>query len=1063
MAFNSLNRIFHRLSTDDCFGWIVRRRVFVLVVIGALTLFFLSAIPRLVFNTSIYDMVIEDIDETRQYQAFKEVFGSEEIIRVVISCRDVFGAAAFRQISLVAETLRRIEGVRRTISLPDIKKAVDLSGTWSLETFRNRVADVPLLRNNLLSDDHGTTLVTLVLADGADHDRVIARVQQTIDRAGTDLALYQMGMPVISQALAVFTERDFFRLPPITFLVVALILFLLFRNGRDVLLPLACVSLALVWTLGFIAMTGLALSILTMIVPVFLIAVGTAYCLHIVSEYRHRTVRAPSPEAATLATFRTIAFPTVLAAGTTVLGLGSLFVSRIVAIKTFALFACGGMTSFVVIVLTFLPAALSLMPLRKPEKRAGRRPPTIVQRLIDVIVSLNLDHRRITLPLFAALVLVCIIGMLRLKVETNPVGYFRQDAQVRRHFDDIHQRLSGSFPVNVMMTHGEEDYFQRIEAIEALQRFQTFAQTLPGVDKAVSFSEYLKLVNYASNRYEPADYRLPTESFEVRMLVNSYRMMLGQDMLDAFMAPDFSRTNIVLFTNIASSGDFLRLRDRIMDHVRTGYPHEIAWDVTGFGIVISASSQQLTNGQIKSLSLTMAMVFAVMFMLFLSWKVALIAIAPNLFPIVVNFGIMGWLGIELSMATSLIASVAIGLAVDDTIHYLVRFNREFKTDLDPQRALRTTLNHMGRPIIFTSVTIGVGFAILIVSGFKPTAVFGAMMAITMFSALVGDLILLPSLMQYVELVTLWDLARIRMGKDPGLEIPLFHGLSRTEMHSILMAGTLKKVTAGQVLFQKGDPSDTMYAVISGRFEIIDFETSDGPGVSHGIQKHINFARKGDILGELGLLRSAPRSATVVATDAGELLPVNWNVIRRLQWLYPPTALKFFNNLLTILCDRVENLTHCIANESLVDDLTRLCNRKGFCGILEREVRRAARTGQPLTLCRIDVEFENNHHRNKNNVLRQLGTALAGCIRGGDTLSRIDTRQFVLLITDSADGDHGAVLKRIRQAANRIRRADAGEKPFSIHLSTTTVPHEPATDGDQILECTLACFESRSHD
>jgi GGDEF domain-containing protein len=456
----------------------------------------------------------------------------------------------------------------------------------------------------------------------------------------------------------------------------------------------------------------------------------------------------------------------------------------------------------------------------------------------------------------------------------------------------------------------------------------------------------------------------------------------------------------------------------------------------------------------------MAMIFGIMFMLFLSYKVGLIAIMPNLFPIVVNFGIMGWLGIELSMATSLIASVAIGLAVDDTIHYLVRFNREFKTDLDEKRALRTTLSTWAPDHLHHRDHRYRIFHPDRSPGFKPTAIFGAMMVITMFAALVGDLILLPSLMQRVELVTLWDLVRIRMGTDPGLEIPLFHGLSRTEMHSILMAGTLRQVTAGQVLFQKGDPSDTMYAVISGRFEIVDFESGGDHDGSHGIQKHINFAGKGDILGELGLLRSAPRSATVVATDAGELLPVNWNVIRRLQWLYPPTALKFFNNLLTILCDRVENLTHCIANESQVDDLTRLCNRKGFCGILEREVSRAARTGQPLTLCRIDVNFE-DHQSSKNNVvLRQLGAALAGCIRGGDTLSRIDTRQFVLLITDSTDGNHGAVLKRIQAAADRIR-AEAGDKVFSIDLSTATVPRESATEGDRILECTLSCFEAQT--
>jgi predicted RND superfamily exporter protein len=377
--------------------------------------------------------------------------------------------------------------------------------------------------------------------------------------------------------------------------VVALILFLLFRNGRDVLLPLASVSLALIWTLGFIAMTGLALSILTMIVPVFLIAVGTAYCLHIVSEYRHQSIRNPSPETATLATFSTIAFPTVLAAGTTILGLGSLFVSRIFAIKTFALFACGGMVSFVVIILTFLPATLSLMPLPRPAGGVGKQRPTLVQRLIDAIVSLNLDHRRVTLPLFAALILVCIFGMLRLEVETNPVDYFRKDAQVRRHFDDIHQRL------------------------------------------------------------------------------------------------------------------------------------------TGFGVVISASSQQLTIGQVKSLSITMVVIFGIMLVLFLSYKVGLVAIIPNFFPIVVNFGIMGWLGIELSMATSLIASVAIGLAVDDTIHYMVRFNREFRIDLNEKRALETTLSHIGRPIIYTTVTIGIGFSILMFSSFSPTAVFGAMMVITMFS------------------------------------------------------------------------------------------------------------------------------------------------------------------------------------------------------------------------------------------------------------------------------------------------------------------------------------------
>jgi hypothetical protein len=149
-----------------------------------------------------------------------------------------------------------------------------------------------------------------------------------------------------------------------------------------------------------------------------------------------------------------------------------------------------------------------------------------------------------------------------------------------------------------------------------------------------------------------------------------------------------------------------------------------------------------------------------MFLMFLSAKVGLIAILPNCFPIIMNFGLMGWLGIKLSMVTSLIASVAIGLAVDDTIHYLYRYNREFKKDLDKDRALRATIQQVGKPIVFTTLTISIGFFILIFSSFKPTAVFGLLMVITMFSALAGDLIILPALMRHVELVTAWDLMKL---------------------------------------------------------------------------------------------------------------------------------------------------------------------------------------------------------------------------------------------------------------------------------------------------------------
>jgi signal transduction histidine kinase len=175
--------------------------------------------------------------------------------------------------------------------------------------------------------------------------------------------------------------------------------------------------------------------------------------------------------------------------------------------------------------------------------------------------------------------------------------------------------------------------------------------------------------------------------------------------------------------------------------------------------------------------------------------VGVIAIVPNIFPILVNFGLMGWLGIPLSAATALIASVVIGLAVDDTIHYLVRYNKEFKKDLDKDRAMADTLRRVGRPIIFTSVTIGLGFAPLTFSHFQPTALFGLLMMLTMGAAMIGDLILLPSLLRHVELVTAWDLLRLMPnvgGMPPGLAHELNQPLNAIKLGNEFLRLLLKK-------------------------------------------------------------------------------------------------------------------------------------------------------------------------------------------------------------------------------------------------------------------------------
>jgi len=754
----------------------VRHPVAVIVAICIITVIAGWRIPSIPFSTSIYDLVIEDISAAADYQAFQKTFGSDDIIRVVAKGENVFDPGFFKTVENLSDTASRISGVRRVISLATIKNDIDPGNLWSMDKFSVVLSSAGLFKKNFFSSDNKTTALTLVIEKGADENHVVNEVNRMIAEAAEDIPLYQIGMPTVSQALAEYTKNDLTAILPLSLLAIIIILYLIFNHFRLLALPVICVITAMVWTFGLMSWAGIAVSALTMIVPVFIIAVGTAYALHICSKFVTSAKEASGSREAVMSTFKEMTLPTILAVLTTSIGIGSIYIHRITAIKEFALFSVVGMISMLIVLLTLMPSLMVFIPIDSLKNRNNRLP-AYTDRLVRRIIRIDLTYQRFIFYFSAVFALVCIAGVFHIRIETNPVDYFKKDTDVSTNFHDIYKDLSGSFPVNVVMENKQEYYFENPDHIVEIARLQEFLETLPGVDKTVSFADYMKLVNYSMNQFDPKFYRLPEESWEVSMLINNYKIMLGNDVLKSFMDELFSKANILLFTHISSSSKFLETKIKIQDHVATHFSGDTLFTITGLGMAISESSNHLVEGQIKSLALTIILVFSTMFILFLSGKVGIAAVVTNFFPVIVTFGIMGWFGIELNMATALIAGIAIGLAVDDTIHYLVRYNREFKKDLDKDRALRDTLIHTGRPIVYTTLTIGVGFSILLISNFSLTAVFGFLMIITLVAALIGDLVILPSLMLHIELVTAWDLLKL-MPAPGGISPDMAHELNQ---------------------------------------------------------------------------------------------------------------------------------------------------------------------------------------------------------------------------------------------------------------------------------------------
>ncbi len=556
---------------ESWFRYIVHHPIQVIILVSFVTLIFAIQIPSLRVQTSIYDLVIEDLPETSHYNAFKEEFGSEEVILVVAKAGGIFEADTFQEIEDLAQKFSKIEGVRRVVSLPGIKKAMDITSKWTLSDFEKAISPVDLLQRTVISEDKKTTVISLVLSDVRDKDRVINAVEDLISQHKEGLPLYQIGMPIVSKALGDFTRQDFVRLPAITFALIAVLLFLFLKNLRGILIPAGSVLIGLVWTFGLMAWSRTPLSMLTMIVPIFLIAVGTAYCMYIFPEYVAASKECDSPREASVRCFLRLGFPTSLAVITTTIGLGSLLVNKITAIRQFAVFSCFGILSMLIILLTFLPAVMALLPISRQEGQRNATEKGLLDRVLSGIIHIDIHHQKIALPLMGLATLIGIIGITRINVETNPVDFFKKDTSVARNFNDIYQDMSGSFPVNVTLDSHEGDYFEEPGHLEKIERLQGFLSSLEGVDKTISFVDYLKLVNYATNGYKRESYAIPEEAFEVRMLVNSYKTMLGQGVLKTFMNHDFSKANIMLQTHISSSKDFLAAQRKIEAYLEKNF------------------------------------------------------------------------------------------------------------------------------------------------------------------------------------------------------------------------------------------------------------------------------------------------------------------------------------------------------------------------------------------------------------------------------------------------------------------------------------------------------------
>lgn len=882
------------------FELISQKAFLILFIILSITVFFAAQLPKLHVDTSIMRMLVEDIPAKREYDRYREEFGgASDAIVVVSKAEDVFSPEAFQTIGELTRGLSLMGDVNRVVSLATLKDDLDILNEWTLEDFRRNINQADLFVRNMVSPDGKTTALLVILKKNYDLEATAETVETILKgfRTSSDpLQIYQIGTPIIGHALTRYTEKDFKTLPFFTMLVIFLVLVFCFRDLRGAFVPFAAVCFTLVWTFGLMGLLNIPLSMVNMIIPTLLIAVGSAYAMHIMAVFFNEAPHHEKVERAVVKSLLRVSVPTLLASVTTIVSFASLILNRIATVREFAVFSCLGLLFMVIIHLTFIPAALCCCRPPKDGKKLRRKEASWIATLLKKVVWTIQHYPKSILVTAAAISLFGCAGLLRIKVETTPISFFKDSSDIKTAFHDVHEHLAGIYPINVVLRSSREGYFAEPEALRKVEDLQDFLTKMAGVDLALSIVDLLKFEGLLTRNFrnKEDDYVVPSDPFGVREAIRNYRRFEAGDLVDRFVSEDFSRVNIVCRSNCESTADFMEAEKKIRPYIREHFSEAVDFDVTGLCIVGSHSAHAMTVGQIQSLGLALICIFIILSTLFLSPRVGSLAMIPNLFPIIVNFGIMGWLGIHLTVATSLVASIAIGLAVDDSIHYIFRFREQFLRDYHRREANYRTIADIGKPIVFTSIAIGLGFSILLFSNFVPTSIFGSVMIITMVSALFGDLFILPIIMQS----TPWLLVLMERGFGSYRKIPLFNNLSLSEARHVVLAGVREHCRPGEIIFQRGDFGRGMYLILQGRIKldaIVDTEDKD-LAFSLG---------QGRLFGEIGISKPRARPFTATALEETILLHISDHMLNKLEQDHPKIAFTLYLNLMASVEGKLE--------------------------------------------------------------------------------------------------------------------------------------------------------------
>ena len=761
--FTGTNTFFARLAEG-----ILRFRWLLLLLVFLLTMFAFYEMRSLRMDNSNESFFLEGDPTKLLLDKFRDTFGNDDFIYVLVQTDDFFRADTIRLIKTLAQDLEAhvpyvkdmkflgnveyVEGVEGGIRTSDLIEEIPETPE-EMKLVKERAMNEPLYLDNLISRD-GRTAAILLECERYPDEKVDPRkeippvVYKILAKPEyADLKVHAVGGPIIDLAIDKIAAREMSLLGLICLGLQMLILFWVARGLRGVVTPLLVVILSVFWTFGVAGILGWTLSLVVVMVPILLICVGIGDSMHIISEFQDQQDRGLARREALVKALALVGVPCLLTSLTTAAGFLSFLGTVIKPMREMGVYAAIGVILALVLSLVMVPIIFSFGKKKKKvsdlEKSEGKN--DIFDSLLKGIASFNLKYSKGILGIFVVLIMASIYGYSLVEIETNSIKSISTDLKVRQAYDYVDSHMGGSMAMEVMLDTGKKDGIKNIEFLSQMEALQNHIDKHPLTWKTSSVIDIIKKMRRAMHENQAEYYTLPETGAQAAEYLFLYETSGGEE-LDKQVSFNYDIARLNVRTKSLNTKDVRTFMSDIDRFVKENLDPSINVEYTGIMSWVRAMSDYVAQGQKRCFILAFSAITCMMIIALRSFKLGLISMIPNVFPVLISVGLMGFGKIFLSVPLMIMAPIIIGVAVDDTIHFFIRYRREFNRTGTYEGALKATLLTVGRPIMFTTMTLVVGFSVFGFSDIYTTVHFGLLAAFAFLWALLADFFLAPAMM-----------------------------------------------------------------------------------------------------------------------------------------------------------------------------------------------------------------------------------------------------------------------------------------------------------------------------